>query len=264
MTFIEEMRGETEMVAILDKPSIVESKDYNEDLLVKSEDETNEESFLSSEEEDPIEIYDNFLKDIHEEKKQLLKENDFLSSVKNLDLINKMAEMEESFRAKKNFPSANKAKRVKEQLSSIMTLRPLRQSRLAPIALKKGQNAKEISNKKKEKFQRVFKKLESNKKYTFLPPNELRPILESRLPSGRKHYAEGFMEVLTNFIDIVSLKDQALFITQTFNRIYFLKKDDYDHEFLQLIVTIMEETFGYKSKEKPMEVDESKLPDLTI
>jgi hypothetical protein len=161
------------------------------------------------------------------------------------ELTKHLAEMAEKYRAAgvredRIAPVLSLAK----QMSAVGGLDPLRDPGLLVKFERPGRAPKIAARLRAERDSRARAKLDKNTKYTYVDPSKLLRPLEHRLPAGRKHYADAFISVLMEFVSRKALSDWSVWLTYTMTSVYKLRKEEYDYEFLQRIVELMEGTFG--------------------
>jgi len=138
-------------------------------------------------------------------------------------------------------------KRLVTQIEVVGTLKPLEDPALLVDFSRKHRDPAAAEKARARRDRAVRLKLERNKKYTYLDPSKLLEPLRSRMPKGRKHYADAFHSVLIEFAMRRPLAKWSVWLTGTMVSIYKLRAADYDYEFLQKIVDLMEGTFGMEN-----------------
>lgn len=185
-----------------------------------------------------------------EEKKVIRKNVDFLKTVRDENYKEKFSTMKKNFEEIGDVRSVKRMERIIFQLDNIESLGCLKN--LSILRTLKGKNKKEIQDFFSVLSKRVFSKLERNKKYTFYNPLSIESKLKEKLPEGRKSYARKFMILFFHFIDIKPMEGNALFVSTTINRIakLGLSQEDYDYNFVQQIVDLLEKDYKIINKSK--------------
>jgi len=220
--------------------------------MVETEEKVNEQQLESSEANiekalEELEILEqderDKTKEILKEKQRIMAENDFNKNVASEENILKIDnDILELKKKKGNFEKIKKLSSVKRQLIDINSFQSMRKEKYRELyILNNKATSNSMKNHRAMTLKQVSDKLNKTKKYRFLHPKNILPILYSRMPEGRRHYALIFTDCFFEFIMSNKIRNNAIFITQTINNIYKLKHEDYDYEFVDTIIKYVEE-----------------------
>ena len=194
------------------------------------------------------------------EANEIIKYANFGRGVKELKTIEILKEKIVYLKKKRN-----KAKEIAKinciiaQLEAMSTMKPFFNSKNYPdLSMYSKSKCVDVG---KEIFNKTRKRLSDSKKYTFVPPEMLRDRISARLPEGRKHLADAFMDTLFGVINNNRLTSCGILVNDVSNRIVKLSNDTYDYDFLQRIIEIAEARLAHETapgtKYKPIQKKEA-------
>ena len=243
-----------------------------EDISLNPENVENKEEYKTELAKTSLEEID---KEYKSSMNELVQE---IKSSKDLDLMGNLEELkiEENLlrtytvlkETGKNEKQAEKAYALLLQIRSLKTFEILKvtkdkyleKSLVAAIEKKK---IKVMKQGIKKMLPPMRRRLEQNKKYTYMDPNDLLMYLKAALPEGRKHYAYPFILCLFCLALNYNLSRCSTFLTQTFINIKNLTYQPDKHpEILTNIINFCEKEFHCEPRETAMKPDSLEPPKI--
>jgi hypothetical protein len=183
---------------------------------------------------------------LQQEEKELAKTYNFRDFISREEIFKNIEELCEVLKKdKKRWKEVKHYQNLVKNLRGCLTLEPLFKTYNIENVLKYRRATKKNAEKlRKKDLETARRKLDANDKFRFIPPEMLRSRLMKRIPNDRKKYGILFIDLIISFSTIYSINNWGLFLTSTMTSVYKLGEEEYDFDFLQLIIDKCDEHCG--------------------